>query len=487
MMQVKTMTLFRLLVQEKGWTTSQTFGARFTAAARELAAETGQRRLADVTVSQRTFNRWMTGDIKTMPQKDTRRILEHLLQQPVVRLFGPPSKAVITSAVGAPPAAPPVLNVPGTGNVVDITGRTPSTVPGRPVQPRILDEPRPSVDRTEPVNRRQFLAVSSVAALSVAALADLASPVELAGLPEAIVPQHINQLADAASRLSAWDHRDGGGGLVRRVAAAELEWAAASLRCPCPELLRAPLFSAVAWLAVVVGASGFDAHHHTDARRAFALATACAEEAGDWHLRAKAYSMRARQEIWTGDPDLGLTYAEIGLARSDRLTATEQAMLHAARARAFAKMGDVQQTLRAIGLADECFEHASPQDEPLWMRYYDEAQHQGDTGHALYDLARSGFAPERSVHRLQYAVDHHTEAYVRSRAISRTKLASLTMLTGDPQEATLIGQMALDEVGHLTSRRAAADMHELVEAATPHLRCADTGYLCERILATVPA
>ncbi|MFD8609621.1 hypothetical protein [Streptomyces sp. NPDC059631] len=93
MMQVKTMTLFRLLVQEKGWTTSQTFGARFTAAARELAAETGQRRLADVTVSQRTFNRWMTGDIKTMPQKDTRRILEHLLQQPVVRLFGPANSA----------------------------------------------------------------------------------------------------------------------------------------------------------------------------------------------------------------------------------------------------------------------------------------------------------------------------------------------------------------------------------------------------------
>ena len=39
-MQVKTMTLFRQLVQEKGWTTVQTFGAHFTAAARELAAET---------------------------------------------------------------------------------------------------------------------------------------------------------------------------------------------------------------------------------------------------------------------------------------------------------------------------------------------------------------------------------------------------------------------------------------------------------------
>ncbi|MBV9022968.1 MAG: hypothetical protein JO362_03975 [Streptomycetaceae bacterium] len=337
------------------------------------------------------------------------------------------------------------------------------------------------------MNRRQCLALSSVAALSVTALTGLASPADLGDLPEAIVPKHIDQLADAATRLSAWDHRDGGGGLVRRVAAAELEWAAASLRCPCPESLRTPLFSAVARLAVVVGASGFDAFHHTDARHAFALATACAEEAGDWHLRAKTYSMRARQEIWTGDPDLGLTYAEVGLARSDRLTATEQAMLHAARARAFAKMGDVQQTLRAVGLADECFERANPEDDHLWMRYYDAAQHQGDTGHALYDLALSGFAPQRAVHRLQYAVDHHTEAYVRSRAISRTKLASLTMLTGDPQEATVIGHAALDEVGHLTSRRAAADMHELAQAAVRHRRDSQTESLWDRIIATVPA
>ncbi|MGW1158935.1 hypothetical protein ACWD48_12045 [Streptomyces sp. NPDC002519] len=86
------MTLFRQLVQERGWTTIQTFGARFTAAARELAAETGERRLVDVTVSRRTFDRWMSGDMKGMPQRDTRRILEHLLQQPIAWLFAQPQE-----------------------------------------------------------------------------------------------------------------------------------------------------------------------------------------------------------------------------------------------------------------------------------------------------------------------------------------------------------------------------------------------------------
>ncbi|MFB7600814.1 XRE family transcriptional regulator [Streptomyces sp. NPDC056160] len=125
-MQVKTMTLFRLLVQEKGWTTSQTFGARFTAAARELAAETGQRRLADVTVSQRTFNRWMTGDIKTTPQKDTRRILEHLLQQPVVGLFAPPLSTDVSRITASQPEASSSLLLPDLSTDSDEALDTPS-------------------------------------------------------------------------------------------------------------------------------------------------------------------------------------------------------------------------------------------------------------------------------------------------------------------------------------------------------------------------
>ncbi len=112
-MQVKTMTLFRQLVQEKGWTTVQTFGAHFTAAARELAAETGERRLADVNVSRRTFDRWMSGDIKSMPQKDTRRILEHLFQQPVVRLFAPPPETDTSPATDPQQETPRSPLLPG--------------------------------------------------------------------------------------------------------------------------------------------------------------------------------------------------------------------------------------------------------------------------------------------------------------------------------------------------------------------------------------
>jgi tetratricopeptide (TPR) repeat protein len=88
---MKTMTLFRQLVQDRGWTTVETFSVHFGRAAKQLAEETGERRLADVSVSRRTFDRWMTGGLKSMPQRDTRRVLERLFQQPVAHLFAAPA------------------------------------------------------------------------------------------------------------------------------------------------------------------------------------------------------------------------------------------------------------------------------------------------------------------------------------------------------------------------------------------------------------
>jgi ribosomal-protein-alanine N-acetyltransferase len=60
---------------------------------------------------------------------------------------------------------------------------------------------------------------------------------------------------------------------------------------------------------------------------------------------------------------------------------------------AFAKLGQVQKALSAIGDADDAFAHAQPEKDPPWMRYYDSAQHNGDTGHAMYDLALAGDDP----------------------------------------------------------------------------------------------
>lgn len=485
-------TRFRQLVLEREWHMVETFNVHFACSARLVAELTGDKKIADITIPPRTFDRWMAGDLKRLPQRGTRLVLHHLFGETAEKLFATSEAAAPTDEPVAIPPAAGALSDPHAaaedGARLLSAGRT-FTGPTLEQQTAadIMESTDVPVERTDLVDRRSFLTLGSIASLAPAVLRELVAPSELGVLPSTVGPIEVEQLEDAAKRLSAWDHQMGGGGIVRQAAAAQLQWAAGLLHCPCPVSVRPQLFAAVARLAHVVGMSAFDAFHHQDARRAFLFATACAEESDDWHLRAKIFSMRARQEIWTGNPDLGLTYTELGLVRGDRLTATEQAMLLTAQARAYAKLGDVQATLRAVGRADECFALSNPDEDPPWMRYYDAAQHNGDTGHALFDLAVSvGFSPGRPAQRLHTAVEGHTDAYVRSRAISCTKLATLLMITGDPEEATALGHRALDEVGQLTSRRAATDMKDLARAAQLH-RADEADALCVRIASTVPS
>lgn len=355
---------------------------------------------------------------------------------------------------------------------------------------RILGRDTPSSQSGSPasVDRRQFLAAGGLAAIAPIDLAALVAPAAPPAVPKRITPREIEQLHHAANALHLADNTHGGGGFVSVMASRTMEWSVRLLSVHCPEHLQAAFLSAVARLGIVVGASHFDAYAHEDARVAFKVASECATEAGDWHLRAKTYSFLARQAIWIGDPDTGLTYADTGLVRSERLTATERAMLHSARARAFGKMHDVPGTISAVGQADDAFSHSNPAEDPPWMAYYDKAQHAGDTAHALYDIAiHMRQDPGQAGRRFETAVAGHGDGFKRSRAISRTKLASLVMAKGDPVQAVAIGHQALDDVGLLTSRRAADDLRELGRFAAQHRNLEAAVDLRQRIKGTLQA
>ncbi|MFJ3880893.1 hypothetical protein ACIPW5_26045 [Streptomyces sp. NPDC090077] len=243
----------------------------------------------------------------------------------------------------------------------------------------------------------------------------------------------------------------------------------------------------MARLGLVAGASHFDVYRHDDARLAFKIAVECAEEGQHWHLRAKGYSLLARQAIWVGNADDGLTNAEKGLVRSDRLTASERAMLYTARARAFGKLRNVPETIAAVGLADDAFAQRRPEDDPPWMAYYDAAQHNGDTAYALWDLSvgTSGYDPAQAQQRFTAAVNGHGPTFARSKAMSCTKLASLLMRRGDPREAAALGHEALTLGGDLTSLRAADDLRQLAQFAGRHPKIQEAAALKAEIEATV--
>ncbi|MFV2108271.1 hypothetical protein [Micromonospora sp. LOL_015] len=339
---------------------------------------------------------------------------------------------------------------------------------------------------------------SSATGLSPAAAAPLTSdaiplmsllgPQVVDELPRQVSQEHIAQVLEAAEIFEQWDNAHGGA-LVREIADDKLHRLSRLLEVSCPAHLRPALHKALAQLAGVVAFMLFDAYHHEAARQRFTFALRCASIGGDWHQRAMLLSSLARQAVWCGQPDDGLTHIEMALVRADWLTASERAMLHTVRARALAKLGPgrAQEALAAVGAADEAFAHAAPAEDPPWMCFYDDAQHHGDTAHALFDVALHTSLVTESADRFAYSVEHHLPAYLRSRAISRIKLASLTMVQGDPLEAATIGNLALDDAGPVRSLRAADDLRELHRMAGPHGKLTEVQELRARIRETVGA
>lgn len=290
----------------------------------------------------------------------------------------------------------------------------------------------------------------------------------------------VEQIRLAATQLSALANVRGGDGIVRMTGHAQLHWAGALLKAQCDEELRPELFAAVARLGFVVGAAAFDSFAHDEARHAFRFAVKAAEEVSNWHLRCMGYALLARQAIWVGDPDTALTHVELALARADRLTASELAMGHTVRARSLAAMGRVYEAEHAIGSADEAFSRQNRAEDPAWMCFYDSAQHQGDTGHALYDLAVLGHMPEKAVARLQAAVDGHGDDYARSRAFSRAKLASLHFRLGQSEVGVAEGFQCVSDIEGMHSHRALAYLKDISLSAR-ECRATEADKLRERI------
>lgn len=348
---------------------------------------------------------------------------------------------------------------------------------------------RASVTKVEAVNRQAFFGgiTDGPGVLGVAPLAAQLTDSAPTPIPTRVGQSEIDHVYATAEVFTTWDHSYGGGS-VREAVLAQLRWSARLLDARCPARLRGELLRSIGFLAHTCGFMAFDMEIHGDALRAFRLAVACADGADDRNLRAMALSSMARQSIWTGHPDDGLTTAEQALVRADRLTATEQAMLHTARSRALARLGRVAESLASMSTADDCFADADRGNDPPWMAHYDHAHHQGDTGHALYDLALRTSNGDHAARRLADAVAGFVSGAVRARVMCGIKLSSLLMAVGsDPVDAAAIGTAALDEAGRLQSARVLSDLTQLNKHAAPHRKIDEVAALSKRITAMVRA
>ncbi|WP_156725237.1 hypothetical protein [Streptomyces apocyni] len=105
-------TVFRQLLQQRHLTTYGAFATQFERVAVRLAELDGDLRLASLRVSARQFDRWMGGDLRTLPRPDACRVLEHLLGRPVSELFsgagGDGDAAARTTPTPVPPPHVPL-------------------------------------------------------------------------------------------------------------------------------------------------------------------------------------------------------------------------------------------------------------------------------------------------------------------------------------------------------------------------------------------
>lgn len=285
----------------------------------------------------------------------------------------------------------------------------------------------------------------------------------------------------AVTRAVATSENLHGGGLSVEAGLSQLRWSGQLLEATATNDVRQALFEAVGNLSSVVAYSAFDVADYESADQCFTFALWCADKGKSWALRANTLAEMARKATYLGDLDEALSLIEFAQVRSDRVSATAQAMMAAIRARLLALTGRYDEARAEVEHADERFSGRDPIADPPWLCYYDEAEHQGSTGRALIPAARAIRRLDLAAPRLQAAVRLHNEDYPRSRTFSRTRLASLMMTTGDPREAVTIGRQALEEAAPLRSSRVVSELHGLARAAEQHARIGDVADLRQEI------
>ncbi|GAA4024910.1 hypothetical protein GCM10022247_56680 [Allokutzneria multivorans] len=285
----------------------------------------------------------------------------------------------------------------------------------------------------------------------------------------------------ATTRALAMSENLHGGGLAAEAASAQLRWATRLLDARADNRTRAGIFEAVGNLAGVVAFAAFDIGDHTAANNCFRFGLWCAEQGGSWELRAATLADMARQAVYVGDLDSALTLIEHAQVRMDRLTATTQAMVSMVRARLLALLGRHGDARAEVARADAYFAEHDPMTAPPWMTYYDAAEHAGSTARALTPLALEQRQLGEAADRLTTAIQLHSDAYPRSRAFSRARLATLTMRVGDPHAAVTIGRQALNDAASLHSKRMGDELKALRKAAQVHSAIPDVGDLVHEL------
>ncbi|MFF2852827.1 transcriptional regulator [Streptomyces sp. NPDC058001] len=268
-----------------------------------------------------------------------------------------------------------------------------------------------------------------------------------------------------------------GGALSRRAVIAQMSDATAMLdSCSYTESTSRALFSAVADLGSVAGWMSFDAGLHKSAQRLFITALHAAAEGGDRAVGAHILQCMARQMSHLDHYEDALDLVALAQYWARRqISPATSSMLASLEARFHAILGNLDDSERAAGQAEEIFDRIDPADEPAHMAFFDAAELSATIGVAHQIAAKKSHGShrarraEKSLSLLGHALSLRPEHRVRSKAFDHLGFARTHLTVGEIDGAREETDTALTLFGSISSKRVADRLAELHDEAEPFI------------------
>ncbi|WP_172382147.1 hypothetical protein [Streptomyces sp. MNP-20] len=291
--------------------------------------------------------------------------------------------------------------------------------------------------------------------------------------PGRLSKPEMDLLESTTVMFRQWDAQCGGG-LRRKAVVGQLHEVTDLLQEPQPESTAKRLFKVAGELAELAGWMSYDVGLQPTAQKYFVLALHAAKEAGEKSLGSYILSSMSRQMIHLGRPDDALELIHLAQYGSrDCASPRTQAMLYAMEARAYAGMGQPGRCKRAVRMAEDTFTDADDWDEPEpdWIRFFSEAELNGENAHSFRDLAYvAGRSPtyaslsepvmERAVELFGKDPEHQ-----RSYALNLIGMATVHLLQKEPEQSMLLARDTLDIAKKVRSERVNTRLRKTVANA----------------------
>jgi hypothetical protein len=194
------------------------------------------------------------------------------------------------------------------------------------------------------------------------------------------------------------------------------------------------------------------------AQRYFVQALALAKAADDRLLGASILDAMSHQATYTG------RFSDaVNLARAARTgtgtvaTPTLTAHFHTMEARALARLSDAKGCDRALAEAVREFERRNPDDDPEWIRYFNEIELNAEFGHCYRDLGRTDVAVQYATQGILAPDD---ASFARSDFFVAIVLADAHLAAGDAEQACATVLKALAAGEQIRSARCVGYLRE---------------------------